>query len=382
MAKSNLHISLSIGMQRASDNAAEIYRRTIFDSDAMSNIQGESVVKYSKLQILFEEISRSERECNFHGHGDVKVVQEAMNFLSSKLALLEAATLPGDDDESRCKYYILDNSSLTILIVPMRLFQLFLKVRIAFLPFQSPRSDSKHTIPTTTPSVSAFPNCETINFARSCFAEIQVFLEYLLSIHHDQYIEFSTREWCLLILTIIVASRICLRAYVSNSLEWDHFQANARAKMVIYLESLAHRMGKLSSSRMGNHPDLFFMFQSILEIVSPSYSPPKDAGSRQLSDDTVTQGVVTYYPTDERVKEPVEGITRCPVMNGSIRRTDFWQALGQSTGSLHDDLGSLVENDGFNMEDGMLFDNLVDESQDWSNIFSEWVNDFDRRDRL
>lgn len=215
-----------------------------------------------------------------------------------------------------------------------------------------------------------------IESAISCFNEVQAFLENILSIPSVDYYNFSIREWFELIHCLVVASRTCLANGQAGDATIASFQGRARAKMLIYLESIIHRMGSLSASTTGC-PDVFCMFKSVLEILIPLYTPKPsqadDHATHLLDVDTASSSC----QTEDNVSTPGTSASRCPVVNGSIKETEFWRELGQA--------GTWNDFDNEKPQRSQTEDTVGNEldfscnppqSPDWMSIFNEWVVDF------
>lgn len=146
--------------------------------------------------------------------------------------------------------------------------------------------------------------------------------------------------------------------------------------MLVYLESLTYRMRALSSSRVGSHPDFFYMFHSALEIILPTYTLPENPAQHGTSDDESTINPATREQSNENGPMPTAGANRCPMMNGSIQQTDFWQDLRQSDAFGEQRTENMPEFGHFDADPALLGNPFLSDSQEWSCIFSEWVNDF------
>lgn len=117
---------------------------------------------------------------------------------------------------------------------------------------------------------------------------------------------------------------------------------------------------------------MFCMFKSVLDILVPTYVPLEPESS-----DMGSEGGIGSDMTPESHVETgssTGSASRCPVLNGSIQQTNFWEALNDPFGN-----GSSEDNNGMQKGDislGFDVDGLFNESQDWPSIFSEWVVDF------
>lgn len=204
----------------------------------------------------------------------------------------------------------------------------------------------------------------------SCAAEIRSFFEYFLSIPQDQYISFSVRDWCQLILTISAASDICFLSFASMSPIWTDFQIKTRSGMLIYLESLSHRMSRLSVTKAGETPDVYYMFKSVLDIVLSTYTPTSGGSSSLTSRSSRENASLREEPGRYVAAISSTPSTRCPMVNGSIQESEFWEAMKQSDLYLEGLAGGINGEDVYTSGVG----NLLADCGDWPSIFSEWVN--------
>lgn len=238
-----------------------------------------------------------------------------------------------------------------------------------FLPLKAWGVDSCKTRDTLR---LAPPISDLIEAAISCFEGTCNFLEALLALPVDQYTFFTTREWFQLILTTRMASRTCFFCPANAELEWKRFQAESRAKMATYLKSLSQRMEGISTSKGGGHPDIFAMFKSVLDLLVPKYSR-REIGPRCPSSSQDTESVLSG--TEQGSIDtglPCTGSSSCPILNGSIKGTDFWRA-SEATRCFDGSTDSC--DSGFSPGDG-----LFNGSRDWLNVFSQWVVDLNDAD--
>ncbi|GKZ34465.1 hypothetical protein AbraIFM66950_004740 [Aspergillus brasiliensis] len=143
--------------------------------------------------------------------------------------------------------------------------------------------------------------------------------------------------------------------------------------MLIYLESLSHRMSRFSVTKTGDTPDLFFMFKSVLDIVLSKYAPISGESSSPMSKSSRGQCPVGENTDGDMATAPPTPSTRCPMVNGSIRESEFWEAMKQSDLYL-EGLRNAVNGEDVCMSGVPGVDSMLDDCADWPSIFSEWVN--------
>ncbi|GKZ86297.1 hypothetical protein AnigIFM56816_001349 [Aspergillus niger] len=352
---------LSVGFRRRGDDGAYKYLKDAVDANKRLKQPYDERLQLSELHVLFEEIIRCQFECSSMKCPITKTqrVEEKMESLRLELQIFERV-----HDVNSSMYINLSQPLCTdIPTVPLRLFMLSLKVHIALLPFRILDLRS-----------SNIPNHEHLfDQATSCVSEIRSFFEHFLSIPQDQYISFSIRDWCQLILTISASSHICFLSPAPVGPTWNNFQTRTRSSMLIYLESLSHRMSRLSVTKTGDIPDVFFMFKSVLDIILSTYAPASGESSSPMSMGSRGESSIGEDICRDVAAGPPTPSTRCPMVNGSIRESEFWEAMKQSDVFL-EGLGN-----GSNGQDMFTsgisgVDSLLGDCADWPSIFSEWVN--------
>ncbi|KAL2811567.1 hypothetical protein BJX63DRAFT_273809 [Aspergillus granulosus] len=265
---------------------------------------------------------------------------------------------------------------------PIRLTLLFIRLNIAFIPLKPPsRSRTKNRPQHPMTPAPDYSEAEVLEVANACFSDIKTFLEAFLSIPLEEWIHFSTREWFQLIITISIVSHLCVsRPETDDATGWDQFQSSARANMLLYLERLTHRMGSLSvSSRVDSCPDGFYMFKSVLGILVQTFatSPPCPLDTSRTEASTASDDPAHHAQNanaNSEAQSDGSRISRCPVMNGSIRQTDFWRALEQNTPASDQDTTSHSGAARDSSLEGYTVADLLEAPQDWPSIFSEWVD--------
>ncbi|CAK96740.1 uncharacterized protein An08g09620 [Aspergillus niger] len=352
---------LSVGFRRRGDDGAYKYLKEAVDANKRLKQPYDERFQLSELHVLFEEIIRCQFEYSSMKCPITKKqkVEEKMESLRLELQIFERV----HNVNSSMHINLSQPLCTDIPTVPLRLFMLSLKVHIALLPFRilDPRS-------------SNIANHENLfDQATSCVTEIRSFFEYFLSIPQDQYISFSIRDWCQLILTISASSHICFLSPAQMSPTWNDFRTRTRSSMLIYLESLSHRMSRLSVTKTGDTPDVFFMFKSVLDIVLSTYAPASGESSSPMSMGSRGESSIGEDICQDVAAGPPTPSTRCPMVNGSIRESEFWEVMKQSDLFL-EGLGN-----GSNGQDMFTsgisgVDSLLGDCADWPSIFSEWVN--------
>jgi hypothetical protein len=146
----------------------------------------------------------------------------------------------------------------------------------------------------------------------------KVVFETFLSLPLNEYRNFSQVEWCRLIQTVISLFSIC--SAISALPEVDATTRRQTAHFGVYLESLCFRMEELTKAGkdLKSPPDIFCMFSSILRIVRDTY---ENMVSTILQADLSSQSSGTPQGSHPAM---------CPVLNGSIMDTDYWDILNDN----------------------------------------------------
>jgi hypothetical protein len=124
---------------------------------------------------------------------------------------------------------------------------------------------------------------------------------------------------------------------VPNIPGWDAAAARQKSHFGVYLESLCYRMqqllvqGAIDEGGVGGkslsaavHPNVFQMFKSVLEIVKNVYDElARNAAAEALEG-------VAGAPLTPSSFVLSGGPSSCPVLNGAIKETEYWDMLQDS----------------------------------------------------
>ena len=75
---------------------------------------------------------------------------------------------------------------------------------------------------------------------------------------------------------------------------------------------------------------MFCMFKSVLDILVPTYVPVEPESSVSGSEAGTGSDVT---PESQVETNSTGSASRCPVLNGSIQQTNFWEALNEPFGN-------------------------------------------------
>lgn len=164
----------------------------------------------------------------------------------------------------------------------------------------------------------------TLSVLTRCLESCKNFLEIFLSLPVPEYLNVSFIQWAQLVQVLKIAPQLCFSA--DSMPQWDADKARKELRLELILESLCYRMHELTSTSHSNshqdehvhssadghsRPDHFLMFKSVLKILKETYEERCAAAEQQMMD-------------------PPRHASRCPVMNGSIKDSEFWDALQAS----------------------------------------------------
>jgi hypothetical protein len=129
-----------------------------------------------------------------------------------------------------------------------------------------------------------------------------------------EYRNFTFVEWSRVIFAVITLFRLLSKTSTSPGL--DSPAVHELTQFGKYFEILCFRMHELSnaSSSENEPPNIFCLWESVLRIVRAKYL--------QLVSDMTEQRAVNL------------GLKNlCPVLNGSIKETEYWEAFCQEDSS-------------------------------------------------
>ena len=170
-----------------------------------------------------------------------------------------------------------------------------------------------------------------------CLSAGNDFFDTFLSFDLNEYKNMTIAHWSYFIQALQILSRLCFD--IPHIPSWDSREARRTTHLGIILESLCYRMQELTSAESsrssimraghGNFeaedetedsdppspPDHFFLFKSVLQILKTSY----DERVKAISTGVESQLEQTWPKSN------------CPVVNGSLRKTEFWDAYEASS---------------------------------------------------
>ena len=186
-----------------------------------------------------------------------------------------------------------------------------------------------------------------------CFDATKTFFDTFTSATMTEYYNMTLMEWVRLILALKIMSRLCF--HVNCDPEWDDAMARKEARFGMIMESILYRMQELtatgkprqfgrkdegdqrakdmSDASKGSmlRPDHFFMFKSVLGILKEVY------------DERVDTAMADAKTAASRGQHG----SICPVQNGSIKDSEYWEALQWSDmmdfGPLDSEFGDLEQ---------------------------------------
>lgn len=133
---------------------------------------------------------------------------------------------------------------------------------------------------------------------------------------------------------------------------WRDTIAPHRLKFLNLVDQLCTRLESISSTKRGNGsnnpnnplvPDLFFLFRTILGLFKTGFV--RDSAQY----DEVSRAAIF----DENQVDNRKSRSRCPVINGDLRDTDYWTMWMDSNNLVNDDWPGFSD---FQVNDPSLFD--------------------------
>jgi hypothetical protein len=147
------------------------------------------------------------------------------------------------------------------------------------------------------------PSTTRTYFIGLCVSCIRSFYEQLVAVDTAEYQNFTFVEWTRLIASIILLFRIIHSTSAESDIE-------ALTQFEKYLELLSFRMHELSNSRsdVAEPPNAFCLWESVLKIVRDKYA-------KLMTDMKERAAAILNLGNLGNI---------CPVLNGSIKQTEFW----------------------------------------------------------
>ncbi|KAF2095330.1 hypothetical protein NA57DRAFT_79820 [Rhizodiscina lignyota] len=154
-----------------------------------------------------------------------------------------------------------------------------------------------------------------------CFKATRAYFDTLLSFHLSEYLNMSFVEWAQLINAVKIMSTLCFR--IPSAPQWDDEDARKEARFGMIIESICYRMQELTTTSKvagdvdGDRaaPDHFFLFKSVLKILREEYDESVSAAKRD----------------SQAASQQRQHGSMCPVLNGSIKKSEYWEALQYSS---------------------------------------------------
>ncbi|KAI9703102.1 MAG: hypothetical protein M1820_005974 [Bogoriella megaspora] len=152
-----------------------------------------------------------------------------------------------------------------------------------------------------------------------CLRSSKAFFETFFSLPISEYRDMAFAERCRVVLTLTIVAKLCFD--IPGFPQWDSAWARKEVQFGMIVESLCYRMQELTSTGKSPKPkdaalppDHFFMMKSVLQILKEVYD----------------EAVAETLKTSEEEREKRKQGPGCPVLNGELMNTDFWDALEYS----------------------------------------------------
>jgi hypothetical protein len=157
----------------------------------------------------------------------------------------------------------------------------------------------------------------------------KVVFEIIVSMDPTQYRTFGLSEWC--ILTGVIINAFVILSTMSAMQHVDSKAVEQAAQYGRYLELLSFRAQELSRSKGSSSapPDIFCFWHSVLGIVHHKYT----AVAKEVNHSVLANSSQRSKASPKIRISP----SLCPVLNGSLKSTDYWTAWSTSNeGSGHE----------------------------------------------
>lgn len=162
---------------------------------------------------------------------------------------------------------------------------------------------------------------------KTCFVEINSFLEFMINTSAADYRSLPFSEWGMQSLAIIYFAKLCQFkiADIDESSTFKELVDTERAIWLTGIDRLCDRLEETSSTttttasqentRSRRTPDFFYLFSTILKLFKENFV--RESGMSQTSQED--EGSSCQRNTTSR--------SQCPVMNGDLQHTDYWDML-------------------------------------------------------
>ncbi|KAF2667414.1 hypothetical protein BT63DRAFT_291386 [Microthyrium microscopicum] len=194
----------------------------------------------------------------------------------------------------------------------------------------SPPLHASRSQPISTPNPTAVARC--IYATRDM-------LEAIITLEPTKYRDFSMPEWCRVIQTFVTI--FMTLSHIPSIPNLDPAAIKEVLQFGRYIEILCFRMRELSvvDKDSSAPPDVFCLWESVLRIVRKKYGAlAKDVG-HSMSNSPSGNGSAggSDRARSGMIRAPA---TLCPVVNGSLRQSDYWDVWTRSEeqGAMYGDM--------------------------------------------
>lgn len=193
---------------------------------------------------------------------------------------------------------------------------------------------------------------------RQCLEASKAFLEIFTSLDISDYQRLSAIQWTQLVQVMKVVPKLCFDDTLIS--QWNTAEARSYLQLNSILESLCGKMQELTSTTSQTasdgtstnvaRPDYFLMFKSVLQIMKEEYDQRVAALERNVAEQKTG--------------------SRCPVLNGSIRTSEFWDAW-QYSDTVEEDLMN-IDFDDFDFDIESTMGSLDWSTSEHDGRFEDW----------
>lgn len=215
----------------------------------------------------------------------------------------------------------------------------------------SQRKKSNHT-----PKNDKVSSPSYMQIFTTCFAEINSFLEFMINTSSVDYRRLPFSEWGMLSITMIYFHKLC-QPQISDINKSTFYIELVQTESAIWIKGigrLCDRLEEVSSTTTTQEntcgrriPDFFYLFNTVLKLFKENFV--RDSMTTQTSQEREQEQGSSCRRNTSR--------SQCPVMNGDIQHTDYWDMLMSDTQNyLEDTMGCSGAEADFDINDPAYFD--------------------------
>ena len=191
----------------------------------------------------------------------------------------------------------------------MALSKIYAESQIAAIPLLAPTLEARNS----STNIDNPDSDRIVSSLRRCLSAVKAFFTTLLSLPLPELQDLSFVQWAQLVQVFKIAPKLCFP--IPTCPGWDAARARDELRLDLVLDSLCYRMQELTSTNSQDQlqPDQPLMFKSVLQLLKNVY----DGRLEALNNETMLASFSKR--------------SSCPMLNGSLKDTEFWDALNCTT---------------------------------------------------